>query len=32
VLAEPLTESERERELDLLRALIADCRRRGIAP
>jgi hypothetical protein len=31
VLAEPLTESERERELDLLRAMVADCRRRGIA-
>jgi len=30
VLAEPLAESERERELDHLRAMIADCRRRGI--
>ena len=32
VLAEPLTDTERERELDLLHAMAADCRRRGIVP
>jgi hypothetical protein len=32
MLAEPLSEADYERELHRLRALVEDCRRRGITP
>jgi len=32
MLAEPLSDDETDREFDRLRALLADCRRRGIEP